>query len=289
MNIHFKRIAFLSIFFAATGATSSFGFSLSDLLQGAATNSKSVYKQPNNFGATVRNPGSVMPEWWNEEDYVPETLNGYQRLRIGSAGFNGRFAVSGRDNCDLVLLYYAKSGQQMPQAEMEECSLLEYGINKGVTDESVNLADVFAKQETIAKYTKILLNRIEKFKSTELFYSRAVGLRIQPYNLTLNNFEITANLTGNSTKLFSYNITGRQFQKSNSWYETRLGGFTPEGARSLESARSSYRIQDGGNVFFYKILGVKQESQRQRLINVEVLEAQFDYLNEQGTSVTISY
>ncbi len=124
MNLLFKRIAFSTIFFVATCATSAFAFSLSDLLQGTAGNSKSVHKEPNNFGATVRNPGSVMPEWWNEEDYVPETLNGYQRLRIGSAGFNGRFAVNGRDNCDLVLLYYANLASKCPRQKWKNALFL---------------------------------------------------------------------------------------------------------------------------------------------------------------------
>ena len=24
----------------------------------------------NAFGATIRNPGSIVPEWWNEHDYI---------------------------------------------------------------------------------------------------------------------------------------------------------------------------------------------------------------------------
>jgi hypothetical protein len=246
------------------------------LLKASAKNQQA---KPNQFGATVRNPGSVMPEWWNEENYVPETIDGAQRLRIGSAGSNGRYAVVGRSTCDLVLLYHAKSGQQISQPELEECALLEYHLVSGITGEKINLADVFAKQETVARFSAVLLERMAKLKDIDLFYSRAVGLKLKPYDLAANGIALSANLTGNLTNRFSYTIGGKGFPQSDSWFSTNLGGFSAADARSIESARAGYRIDESQNLFAYRVIGTRQTGQR-RVVDIEIVKFRFQYIDE---------
>lgn len=296
MHIKLQRsMSFISkSFFLAAFITASAivvpaqAFSLADFLQGVAGKGQPVKKPANQFGATVSNPGSVLPEWWNEEDYVPETMEGAQRLRIGSAGSNGNYTVNGRRTCDLVLLYHAKSGQQISQAELAECALLEYHIARGVTGESVNLGDTFTKQETIAKFSKIILERMAKLKDTELFYSRAGAFKLKPYDLGSNHMELSANLTGNLTERFSYTLGGKQFPKSDSWFEGNLAGFSPQDARALEAARAAYRVHEAQNLFIYRVIGTRQLGQR-RVVDVDVVKFQFQYTNERDILRTIIF
>ena len=78
----------------------------------------------NTFGATIRNPGSMLPEWWNEGGYIPERLEEALHLRMGSSGNFGGTPSLGRVNCDMAMLYSAKSNIPIAPAEMEYCALL---------------------------------------------------------------------------------------------------------------------------------------------------------------------
>jgi hypothetical protein len=284
----FNKLLLSALVGLGTAAAPAHAVSLADLLRGAAGKTQQAPRPANQFGATVSNPGSVMPEWWNEDHYVPETIEGAQRLRIGSAGANGRSTVLGRETCDLVLLYHAKSGQQISAPELEECALTEYHLARGVTGEQVNLGDVFAKQEVIARFSKLVLERMARLKNVDLFYSRAFAFKLQPYNLAANHLELSANLTSNSTRRFTYSLGGARFPQSDSWFMGHLAGFAPEDARALESARAGYRVHASQNLFVYKVIGTR-EVNRRRVVDVDLVKFEFQYTDEKNSLRTISF
>ncbi len=237
-----------------------------------------------------RNPGSILPEWWNEREYIPEILDGARHIRMGNAGFSSpSHGVLGRSNCDINLLYYSRSKTSMPKEELDECALSEYHIHKGVTGEQVNLGDGFEKQEVIAKFSKILLDRLETFKNTDYFYFRSFGFKLEPYDFNKSAFYLKVIFNSSSDhKRVIYSFSGPEFEPLNSVYAT---GFelSPESSRRLEASRASNKILTPTNKIVFKVRSVKESPSDGKKIFVDVDKFEFKYLDKSGNEYKLGF
>jgi hypothetical protein len=253
---------------------------------------------PNAFGATIRNPGSIVPEWWNETRYIPERVGDSLHLRQGSAGnFNGMPNV-GRANCDLAMLFATVAGAALTPAELEKCALLEYDIYRGVSGDQRNLNDVFVRRDTVAQFSEKVKERMALFRQTKSFYLRASAMDIEPFQVG-KGLRIRANWTGGyltpdgSPPIYYYFEEDGGFLRSNpNWWGTVLNGFNDAQAREIESARSSGKFVTALNFFRFEPVSareVRNGSSVERYLRVKVTEFSVPYVTANGGSTLLGF
>lgn len=139
--------------------------------------------------------GSGSAEWWNEEAYTPNILRGSTHIRSGASGYSNaeNFAgiVSGRKNCDDLLLFVAKArNASLSAAEEEECALDEFYLRKGAVGDNRDIANVFARREVLAEYKLKVAARIKELRAAERFYIRSSSVKLSPYDLEKKRFTV---------------------------------------------------------------------------------------------------
>lgn len=252
-------------------------------------------KKPNAFGATVKNMGSVMPEWWNETTYIPPIKDGALHIRMGSAGYLGERPIGGRPNCDMAFLYVAKSGTPLTAKAMEECALEEFYIKQGTVGDKRNLNNGFERREIIEEFTKVAQQRIELFRATKKFYLRAVAVRVDTYDFEKRGFEVRANW--DATKILGigpfdqFQFEHKQFSKRDGWWETRLKG-DDSFNKEFESARVKQDINTAMNHFVFEVTGAREirvESEIRRVVEIQIKAFNLLFTRSDGRLVNTGF
>lgn len=246
------------------------------------------------FGATKSNPGSVLPEWWNETDYNPPTQDGAMHIRVGSAGAaSERYTQIGRANCDWTYLYAAKAGIALDPREKEECALLEFHIKRGVDGDKRNLADGFVKQEIVNEMGRLIDARIEQFRAQKLFYFRAAALKVEPYDFRMRSSLIKVNWTSTSTNSANYVLHGRGFSDGSGWMQLPLMA-DESTAREIEAARTNTAnayIGTPYNRIVFEVISARQASKERyptRVLEVLFREVSFRVVDSNNQKRRIS-
>ena len=207
-----------------------------------ALSMSSVWAQGANvFGATIRNPGSVVSEWWNERAYIPEQLDGAMHLRVGSAGSMNGNAQLGRTNCDLAYLYAAKSGKALTEAELDACAVLEFDIKRGIDGDRRNMEDGFARKDILAEMRPGIQKRIEQMRAAQLFYFRSAFVNIDAFDFAKKSFPMRMSWQGGTvgnpaTAHYQFEGDGFFANATPNWFQFRLGS-DEASARITEGAR----------------------------------------------------
>ena len=251
----------------------------------------------NAFGATIRNPGSVMPEWWNEVAYIPDQLDGALHLRAGSAGNMGGQPMLGRPNCDLPLLYAAKSGIPLTASETEYCALLEFELYRGVTGDPRNVNDLFVRRDVIAEFARVLDKRLELFKRNDLYYLRAAAAQFDPFDLKSGGMVmrfnwtqgyIPANPAAGRPQTILYKFDEPHFRREDDrWWGVQLQD-DEAGGRELEAARTTNKFIPALNLFRFAVTGTREShgpSGTSRYVKVEVKRFAVPYVRPDGSTV----
>jgi hypothetical protein len=249
----------------------------------------------NLFGAKKQNPGSVLPEWWNETDYIPPVQDGALHIRIGSAGANGdRSGTPGRRNCDVVYLYAAKAGTALSPKETEECALLEFHIKRGIDWDKRNVGDVFVRQEIIAEMSQKIEARIAQFRATQLFYFRAAGISVGTYDFAAKSAPVKINWQGYISDSAAYIFRAPGIDENVGNWMTAPFAADQALAREVEAARysnSKSYLALAYNRIVFEVTEAKQVSNGQRptrAIGVQFREISFRLMDTEGRANRLS-
>ncbi|WP_394778258.1 hypothetical protein [Undibacterium sp.] len=264
---------------------------------GILCSSTAVAQTANAFGATIRNPGSITPEWWNEVAYIPERLEGALHLRMGSSGNFGGSPFVGRANCDMSMLYAAKSNTPMSQSELEYCALLEFELYQGTSGKKRDLRDTFVRKDTIAEFSEVIKNRIELFRQNDSYYLRAAAVQLDPFDLAQGGMVMRLNWTqgyvpadpkAGRPSTIMYKFDDPHFRKSDDrWWGIRLMD-NEQGGREIEQARTGGKFVTAMNFFVFDVTGVreiKDASSITRYIKVQVRHFGIPYVTADGRTV----
>jgi hypothetical protein len=235
-----------------------------------------------------RNPGSIMPQWWNEYDYTPEVHMRARHIRMGNSGIHNSInGVLGTNNCDINLLFYSRSKTSMPKEELEECALYEYFIHRGITGEKLNLNDGFVKQEVVSRFSKAVLDRIEVFKNSEVFYFRAFAFELKPYDFKNSTFTLRIGFGISSDhRRTTYSFFSPDFEPVNSIASYSFSP-PPEMSRRLESSRASNKILKTTNRVFFKVTGVNESPAEGKRILIDIQKFEFNYSDNSGNEYSL--
>lgn len=235
-----------------------------------------------------RDPEIVTRKWWNDSKYTPEISEGARHIRMGSSGyfFEANNGIAGIPNCDINLLYYSRSGSAIPEKELEECATIEYNIHRVVTGEQINIENVFEKRQMLDRFSNIILNRLETFKSSDSFYFRSSNFLIGPYNFNESSFPVNF-LFGTSFdhKRKTYSFDGPRL-KNNSY----SGGFLSDEnmAREIETSRASKNILYASNKVYFKVNDVKETPDGEKKILINIIKYEFSYLGDRSKRHTLT-
>ncbi|MET3124301.1 hypothetical protein AAKU67_003916 [Oxalobacteraceae bacterium GrIS 2.11] len=247
----------------------------------------------NLFGATQKNPGSVLPEWWNEKNYAPDVYEGALHLRIGSGGARGQYPVVGRHNCDIAYLFATKSTFKLSDQELDECAMYEFDIKKGIDGDRRDLGDGFVRQEVVNEMKGVITNRIELIKQYDKFYFRSAGFKINKFDFKSMQTPIEVNwdsLTMKNNASYQFQNTAL-FGRDPGWATINLPEYEPQ-SRSIEASRARFGIRDSSNRIVFKVIGTNfnptGKTPNPRTITVGLIEMDFSYIDDAGATKEIS-
>ena len=244
------------------------------------------------------NSENSLPEWWSESTYLPERMEGALHLRMGSSRNFGGSPAIGRPNCDMSMLYSAKSNVPISPSEMEYCALLEFDLFKHVNSDRRNMNNSFVRQDTITEFTDVINNRIELFRQNDFYYLRASDVQFSSFDLSQSAMEIRANWTQSyipmSSKagraaVITYKFDEPNFRKENNRYWSIRLMDDENGGRDLETARVNNRFITALNFFTFDVIGVREVNEQSgisRYINVQVRHFSIPYMKQGGWTVT---
>ena len=117
---------------------------------------------------------------WEDKEFAPDELNGAVHLRLGLAGkapglsLTPRTVIArGNPSCDLVYLYWGRSGRKFPQEIKEECALNEYELAHLFTSDTMaSLNNAFTRQSALSQYLPEVERRTAALSKARRFYVR---------------------------------------------------------------------------------------------------------------------
>lgn len=224
---------------------------------------------------------------WQDKQFAPDVQNGATHLRVGSGGLmsgialNPRMGITrGNPSCDLVYLYYIKTGKKLAPAMREECALNEYKLANLWSYEALTALDnSFNKAKVLADFLPQVDARISALSQAKRFYVRAPASVISVDAASMVGklgFAITDQNWQIGTENASIMVSARG--SSYGRYEP-LVEFSPMVARLLEEARISNLIDTNRSEVYFDVTSAipSDYDKRPHLLLIEKVQFRMFY------------
>ena len=231
--------------------------------------------------------GSEKAHNWQDKQFAPNVQNGATHLRVGNGGLmsgialNPRMGITrGNPSCDLVYLYYVKSGKKLAPAMREECALNEYKLANLWSYQALSALDnSFTKAKALEDFLPQVDARMLVLSQAKRFYVRAPVSVISvdaasmvgklSFDITDQNWQI-----GTENAPIMVSARGSSFGR----YEP-LVEFSPAIARLLEEARISNLVDTSRSEVYFDVTSVipSDYDKRPHLLLIEKVQFRMFY------------